>query len=200
MTGLILSACCFLNIANAGIITTHGYLTSDADTDFVTDTNSGRLYTRFDAFNLSYADTLTAIGSGGAYDGWSIASSYEADDWYAAAFGLAATPCTGIASFEQECGTLSGWVDGAFGASRYSYVDLFAFINTDGGWQQIGLGEIRDNGEVRDLSKWSDVASLDKYAAINLLLFKESTSVPEPSTLAFFALGMIGLVSRRFKK
>ncbi|ASP47562.1 PEP-CTERM sorting domain-containing protein [Cognaticolwellia beringensis] len=30
--------------------------------------------------------------------------------------------------------------------------------------------------------------------------FVDSTSVPEPSTLAIFALGMIGLASRRFKK
>ncbi|WP_310649977.1 PEP-CTERM sorting domain-containing protein [Colwellia sp. MB02u-14] len=29
---------------------------------------------------------------------------------------------------------------------------------------------------------------------------KEYLDVPEPSTLAIFALGMIGLVSRRFKK
>lgn len=28
----------------------------------------------------------------------------------------------------------------------------------------------------------------------------QSTDVPEPSTLAIFTLGMIGLVSRRFKK
>jgi hypothetical protein len=27
-----------------------------------------------------------------------------------------------------------------------------------------------------------------------------TTSVPEPSTLAIFALGLIGLASRRFKK
>jgi len=36
--------------------------------------------------------------------------------------------------------------------------------------------------------------------AITKLSAKESTSVPEPSTFAIFALGMIGLASRRFKK
>jgi len=33
------------------------------------------------------------------------------------------------------------------------------------------------------------------------VVFRASaTNVPEPSTLAIFALGMIGLASRRFKK
>jgi hypothetical protein len=34
----------------------------------------------------------------------------------------------------------------------------------------------------------------------DLISFKSVTDVPEPSTLAIFALGMIGLASRRFKK
>ncbi len=33
-----------------------------------------------------------------------------------------------------------------------------------------------------------------------MILIKETKTVPEPSTLAIFALGMIGLASRRFKK
>ena len=32
------------------------------------------------------------------------------------------------------------------------------------------------------------------------IMFEDSVSVPEPSTIAIFALGMIGLASRRFKK
>lgn len=35
---------------------------------------------------------------------------------------------------------------------------------------------------------------------INIMGQRQSTDVPEPSTLAIFALGMIGLASRRFKK
>jgi len=37
------------------------------------------------------------------------------------------------------------------------------------------------------------------YAKIDFT-YEQSTDVPEPSTLAIFALGMIGLASRRFKK
>jgi hypothetical protein len=36
-----------------------------------------------------------------------------------------------------------------------------------------------------------------EFSSFNRVLVKQ---VPEPSTLAIFALGMIGLASRRFKK
>ena len=40
----------------------------------------------------------------------------------------------------------------------------------------------------------------DNNPILNGLTLENTTSVPEPSTLAIFALGMIGLASRRFKK
>jgi hypothetical protein len=204
MTGLILSACCFLNIANAGLITTYGFLTSDADTNFVTDTISGRMYTRFDAFNLSYANTLTAIGSGGAYDGWSIATATEAGDWYAAALGEATTPCSSapVATY-IDCGTLSDWEDGDFGISGRTHIfDYFAYIDESAiAPRTIGLGQIYAvSGRLSSIKNWSTIQELDGIPTINLLLFKDKTSVPEPSTWVIFALGMIGLASRRFKK
>ena len=67
--------------AAQGATVTYGNLTSNDATDFITDTVTGRQYTRFDAFNLSYADTLTAVGPGGAYDGWSIADSMISDQF-----------------------------------------------------------------------------------------------------------------------
>jgi len=45
---------------------------------------------------------------------------------------------------------------------------------------------------------WADLSSLD--GGEGLKLYGEVAQVPEPSTLAIFALGMIGLISRRFKK
>ena len=59
---------------------------------------------------------------------------------------------------------------------------------------------------------WSDTSGFDELrigtflGSKNALWFDDlkiqttSTSVPEPSTIAIFALGMIGLASRRFKK
>jgi hypothetical protein len=40
----------------------------------------------------------------------------------------------------------------------------------------------------------------DRNPILNGLTLENTTSVPEPSTLAIFVLGMIGLASRRFKK
>ena len=42
--------------------------------------------------------------------------------------------------------------------------------------------------------------SLGTYNGFDNLAYKTATYVPEPSTIAIFALGMIGLTSRRFKK
>ena len=39
-----------------------------------------------------------------------------------------------------------------------------------------------------------------QYTALESISYTRHTNVPEPSTLAIFALGMIGLASRRFKK
>jgi len=41
---------------------------------------------------------------------------------------------------------------------------------------------------------------ISEYEDVEYLITLREASVPEPSTLAIFALGMIGLASRRFKK
>ena len=51
--------------------------------------------------------------------------------------------------------------------------------------------------------QWSQVThsgtAFDNWAIDNVKL-TNNASVPEPSTLAIFALGLMGLVSRRFKR
>ena len=77
------------------------------------------------------------------------------------------------------------------------------------------------NQWVTHLDSWWNTSGITEYSSTNFLLLgthwtswnketvnsraghwlvREATSVPEPSTLAIFALGMIGLASRRFKK
>ena len=74
---------------------THGYLTTNDTTNYITDTVTNRMYSRFDAFNLSYPDTEAAIaaGSGHSFEGWSIATASVADDFYAAALGVSTVQC-----------------------------------------------------------------------------------------------------------
>jgi hypothetical protein len=81
------------------------------------------------------------------------------------------------------------------GAVPYSTPQAFDLFNRDGGQTFQGL--------VSELRVYNDAASFggDFGALYNELNNKWLvTDVPEPSTLAIFALGMIGLASRRFKK
>lgn len=192
-------------MANAGLITIHGDLTTDAATNFITDTNTGRLYTRFDAFNLSVQDTYSAIEIGGTFEGWSIMTSTEADEFYAAALGVTTTPCDTNTN-DLNCGTLVDWADGDFGASYSSAYDYFAY-QTSAGSTDFSLAEIRNSGLIREKVGRGRSAMIDNFGItrwshlpINLMLFKDTVDVPEPTTLAIFSLGIIGLASRRFKK
>lgn len=178
--------------ASASVVTV-GNLSSDTETQITTDTTSGRSYTRFDAFNLSYDNTLLAITPGGAWAGWSIATAAVSDDFIAAALGVTSTPCTGAVNFGTQCGTIGGWSDGQLGASYMFSYDYYAYLNSYGG---AGLAEFRSFGEVADYEDWYLVTGPDMYkgaSAINYLLFKEATAVPEPVSLAVFGLGLVGL-------
>jgi hypothetical protein len=84
------------------------------------------------------------------------------------------------------------------------------FFNDDG---SVGYAYFNDNKNSPQfdynaddfivLSSLADDASHQRnqvHTVFSSLLVKPVQSVPEPSTLAIFALGMIGLASRRFKK
>lgn len=195
VAGLLALFTCFGSYA--GVVTI-GNLTTDSNGDTITDTVSGRLYTRFDAFSLSYNNTLSAISSG-AYQGWSVASAEVADDFVSAALGGTSSHCDGAVSYGTFCGVASGWRDGALGASYSGYHDYFAYM-TAAGTRPISLVEFRYNGQIRDYENWSSPHRLDRYANINLLLYKEAAAVPEPTTLALFTLGILGLAFARRKK
>ena len=79
LTTLILST----NVSAALI--THGSLTTDDTTNFITDTDTGREYLRIDTFDLSYDDIITQTSSGGLYSDWSIASNAVAGHFAIAA-------------------------------------------------------------------------------------------------------------------
>jgi len=196
----------FSATAAAAATITHGTLSSNDATNIITDTATGRQYTQFDAFNLSVADTeaLIATGSGSAYEGWSVATSVEADEFIAAALGVASTPCDG--NVTTICGTLSGWTDGDFGDSYITSYDYFGFYNTHAG-HPIGLVEILYTGRVYSFDSWSSIPSLDSYGiadpnlSINLLLYQNVADVPVPAAglLLLSALGGIGVLRRRRK-
>ena len=185
---------------NATLIT-HGNLTTDDTTSYITDTLTSRQYSRFDAFNMTYAETVSAVSTGGAYDGWSIATSAIADDFYSAALGTSTTPCTGATSIGTTCGSLTGWSDGDFGESYTSSYDYFWYLSTNdtpGRYEYpIGLGEIRGwSSMLRDIDDWSSIYSADYYGGantqypINALLYRDTAAVPAPPIAWLFASGL----------
>ena len=184
---------------NASIVT-YGNLTSDGATDFITDTVTGRQYKRFDTFNLSYTATVAAVGSGGVYEGWSIANSIISDQFIEGLFG-GATPCSGAIPVHTQCGQLAGWSDGDLGLSRNGNYDNWAYISsldTPGRIEMhIGVGQIDWQGTVRDIDDWLTIGDLDAWtdpSPINLLLYKDISPVPVPAAVWLFGTALIGLI------
>jgi hypothetical protein len=69
-------------------------------------------------------------------------------------------------------------------------------IDNGNGLIQFVGGGYYGGSNISDLNLHTDSGPANRYDAGTFIY----TSVPEPSTLAIFALGMIGLASRRFKK
>ena len=188
--------------ANAAVIT-HGYLTTDNTTNYITDTTTGRQYMRFDESSLTYAETIAAVGVGGIYEGWTIADSTIADDFYSAILGVSDTPCTG-ANSETICGYISGWTQSDFGASGVnSGTESFFYLSSndtpDKTEALIGLGNWRtSDGRLQDTDDWHDIAQADFTGSIgdgvSYLLYNDAAVVPVPSAVWLFGSGLIGLV------
>ncbi len=198
--------------AIAGMIYSFGDLSTDVDGSVITNTVTGRQYLRFDSFNLTYAETLQAVDSGGIYSSWSIADSGINDDFINAAFGQQGeNPCSTGADYALEnCGTLSGWQDGAFGASYVGNLDYYAYLSTvgrtgPGGTNPIGITEFAASGRVSEYEAWSSIANLDSNFSprpINLLLYREASDieVPEPATLFLLTFALFGLAVRKIRQ
>ena len=195
LTGLILAASCLVNSANAGLIT---------DNDgFVTDTVTG-----FDWLDTSFTDGMsfdlvnTEISTG-TLKGWEVATLSEvlnlflhqndnvalsantgrSGRWSTAYIKLAA-----LADMlgESYSGYLIGYIDGD---SNYKYNGTQTQRSV-----QIGSGS---NYFLRDDS-WGYANNVSEHYLSTWLVRKND--VPEPSTFAIFALSILGLASRRFKK
>lgn len=204
-TILALTTCILATPAQAGIIT-HGNLQTDTNGSVITDLLTGREYLRFDEFDLSYAEIVTATSAGGIYEDWDIATSEVADDFIEAALGnpVGGVPTTHLGDaldpniYGQIAGTISSWSDGDFGASYSNFDDYFSFLSTQETRltngspivNAIGLARIAGNRSIVEFDDWTSVINLDAFSnggngfPINLLLYKNSSNsvVPEPTS------------------
>ena len=188
--------------ANAAVIT-HGNLTTDSATNYITDTTTGRQYMRFDESSLTYAETITAVSAGGIFEEWTIADSTVADDFYSAMLGVSSTPCTG-ANFEVLCGYVSGWTQSDFGASGVNSIEeSFFYLSSndtpDKAEALIGIGIWRtSDGRLHDVDDWNGIAQADYTGSIgdgvSYLLYTDAAVVPVPAAAWLFGSGLLGLV------
>jgi len=198
----ISSALVACGFAHSALIT-HGDLTSDDTTDIIINAVTGVEYLRLDTFQMTYVETLAAVASGGIYEGWAFADSVASDAFINGLLG-GTSACDGAVAYATTCGSVTGWVDGDFGDAYNSGSDYWVFtssLTTPGRSEfQVGLANIRGDGIVVEHDDWGQYTLADNYSSINFLLYRDSLMVTEPSSLAVFALGMIGLSIRRFKK
>lgn len=212
---------------NAQVIT-YGNLSTDAAYNIIADTDMGREYMRFDEFDMTYDETVTATSVGGIYEDWSIANSSISDDFINAMFSQhGENACsTGNEVSGELCGYLAGWTSSDFGFSFAPTLDYYAYLS--GNEDPIGLLSISSLGKVNDYEGSAvTIAVMDSYSyagngsPLNLLIYRENTlhiggfninaaennitnlneasSVPAPATLGLLGLVMAGLSFRRNK-
>mgnify|MGYP001602056916 CR=1 FL=1 len=158
----------------------------------------------FSSNSLSWDAIVNAQNAGPSiYDGYRRADTNEFLDLISA-YGMTATPSWFwsaldigeldlINEFQQDFGlTYDGGINHA-----YTYG---ALINASTGMQTLAIVGKYQNQELVTsyYSNWGDNST--RNSIVGQWLIADSVQVPEPSTLAIFALGMIGLASRRFKK
>jgi hypothetical protein len=202
ISGLLLSVCCLINTANAGLIVDNGTYTTDTVTGFDWLDAS---YTD----GLSYNQVLNEISSGSLI-GWQVASMDEVLDLLLHANNNVVFPYTeGQGLTSSAYSNITNLID--FIGPSYSgstYVDLIAYTsdlnsiyNNQPTWHQtLQLHKWTNGNHFLRVNSWSSESSQANTSIATWLRRGDSVNVPEPSTLAIFALGMIGLASRRFKK
>jgi len=216
LAGLILSVSCLVNVANAGLISfdsiDNGWYKSDGyhDTSNI-NTYTGCLSTtycynsfyNFDFSNLLQNVTITSASITFHSNGTLISpySSMNLQLW-----DVTTVVGTG-SSLAVYNDLMSGKKYGnasVFGTGKILMPEVIVDLNLSSimdmeSQQYFSIGASNASAEMNNNMQeifWSG-SGLSSAARIDI---SYTTDVPEPSTLAIFALGMMGLASRRFKK
>ena len=213
VASLILSVC---NMANAGIIDT-------ANNSFIDET-TGLEWMDFGINNHYSFDQVQALLTS-EYNGWSLATEEQVVDLASNAFsfGSGGIHPSNIDLYSSYQGT-NGNYNQIFDAMGYNFTSLDfypapldyyyshgLFLDSFGGFAALNILNNVDTPqnefdvvEVRGRLLNGHLSSFDgsiSNSQFSTLLVKSTPSeVPEPTTLAIFALGIMGLAARRFKK
>jgi len=173
------------------------------DTTYFTDTTSGVEWLKLDhTVGYSYYDIITnQLGSGGDFEGWSVASFDLMYDLLDNAGGASeyrdhASPYTDVNAVTT--------LQSLFGLTRGNVSWMHVLDNKPGGVTS-GI-RLFDNGRV--ISNYDNFSTATaQYTFIGTALFRKSetiqasfTRIPEPSTIALMVLVAFGVISMRQKK
>lgn len=207
---------CIVGTANAGL-TTIGALTSndDGSTTVINDTLNNLDWLRWDQLaDKSHTQLLAEIAPTGAYAGWSIAGVNEANLFLDALYsgntfnhGCAATvgylPCAQNGTFTSAQYTSLLGDSFERGAASKDSVFFYDDVATDlnAGYLLLESGSVNDKyNEYGSIALTETDAFFSGNNSTGWLMYRASTAVPAPSSFAIFALALIGLSIRQFKK
>ncbi|AZQ83630.1 PEP-CTERM sorting domain-containing protein [Colwellia sp. Arc7-635] len=214
LTGLVFSAGCLVSVANAGIIYSNDFesgstaaqftvsnsvVTAPNGESYIGPLNKGETPTLsldnlathssitidFDIYGLRSLDGTTNQD----YFQFFIDGSSQFIDFYGHSNGQIVGPTTGQLVSHESTAFGHGYFYG--GASTYHYSITYTHVASS-----INFGFKASTDQ-----SWSDEAfGLDNVVVSDNRTLSAATSVPEPSTLAIFALAIMGFASRKFKK
>jgi hypothetical protein len=163
--------------------------------------------------DMTYSDILLEMSLGNRFYGWSFAKRVDLYQLY--------NSLGGNGSYEYYSGLdqyvnrlVADEIISALGRTygigipafdNHAYTYLLTHENDGFNYANLLNANYSSSGQLTsgfmyglDGSKWGDNPNVSYFSFA--LIRDHATEVPEPTTLAIFALGMIGLASRRFKK
>jgi hypothetical protein len=222
--GAVLAASCLTSVANAGLINVD--VNNDGSNTGFSVEGSGLVWMDFGQNNTDTYDFVASnLGAGQKYDGWDLASADEVKTMWSAIFSPFAAGATyynkdqygtdGL-RIEYRNGDVFGSVFDIIGTNAYfnigsTYEQLqgYGLFEGTGGLSHLWFVIHKNDAGGGDVAYLQDNGTWDSHKSstnsfMSTMLVQRTnngnTAVPEPSTLAIFALGMMGLVARRFKK
>jgi len=196
LASLILSTSCLVNTANAGLIVDNGFDVNASNGNSWTNTTQS--YRTWDDFTLA-SDVIVTSASFLMQGSESSTYAFDIRADNAGTFGSSIFSLT-LSAAEvafTDVGLSFNQYDFALPSINLSAGTYWASFSSTG--YELYGSKVGNFGT----TMIQQINSTNYSRTNNYIPFQlngTTTDVPEPSTLAIFALGMIGLASRRFKK